>query len=284
MNAPITFSKKKSRKEYIEKINNELPVKFRIREWDIQKTYNSATFVAISQPGGGKGALCDNFMYYNMHRYPFARIISGNVNACKHWAKHIPSLFISDGYSEDLHRNKLFRQMRCLSQNYKEYVGNNLLTIFDDLSDNVSIYRNKFFARQFKIGSQHYNEAFWLCTQGCPDLPLPIKQNISYVILFKENEVNNRKRLFENFGGVFKTRALFDFFMDQLTGNFNVLVIDRRSQSSSIEECVYFYQIVDPKKLGPKGNGEWKFGAYEYKRHAEERFEPNSENILFESI
>jgi hypothetical protein len=73
-------------------------------------------------------------------------------------------------------------------------------------------------------------------------IPPNLRTNIDFVFILRENIVGNRKRIYENYAGMFPTFEVFSQVMDQCTENFECLVIDNTSNSNKLEDCVFWYR------------------------------------------
>ena len=73
-------------------------------------------------------------------------------------------------------------------------------------------------------------------------IPPNLRTNIDYVFILRENYVSNRKRLYENYAGMFPTFDCFCQVMDQCTEDYNCLVIYNNAKSNKLEEQVFWYK------------------------------------------
>ena len=238
----------------------------KIRELNIQDIPDSCTWIIIGCPGSGKSTLIDNLCYYNKHKYPVCRAFIGTESGYKAACKTFHPLFVSNYFSEKEEGEYVRRQRQCSLENYKGYTGNAAINILDDVSDDVSIYKTKLIKGLFKLGSRHWNQLVVVGTQYAIDMPPEIRGATSFVAIFREPDENNRKKLFKNFGGVAGSYDRFCDLMDQLTGDYTCLIIDKRAQSNSAKDCIFYYRTVQLKP--------WKFGCEEYKSWGEARYDP----------
>lgn len=263
-----------------QRLGNEESVEcYDINEFDITSTPTSASNFLCSRPRSGKNYAMINFAYYNAYRYPVARVISGNPIAAKEFSRIFPPLFVSDSYTEEAHRDMINRQRLCLSENYQNYEGNNLLSIFDDISDSktkkdTSIFGSTYFQNQFKVQTQHSKSAFYLATQNLAGVFEHIKTCSTYVYIFKHQDLKDRKKLFEYFGGSFRNFNLFCSFMDKFTDNYQIIVLNRQTPSNELKDTVFVYRPEDIKNFG-----DWKFGAKEIWQWSEKRYDKNKDNF-----
>lgn len=244
-------------------------------EFDLQDIPLSCTWIIVGPPGSGKTSLIENIAYYHKHRYPVGRVFMGTPGAYKRMCSIFPPLFVSQSYEEEEEKDHITRQRTCIQENNDElnlnpgdngYVGNYALNILDDVTDDPKIFKTKIMRGLFKLGSQHWAQLCLLGTQYALDMPPDIRKSVSYVAIFKETEHNERKKLYDNFGGSAGTFKDFCELMDGL-GDYTCLIFKKRSQSMVMEENVFYYKTVNPATFG-----DWKFGCKEYREYGEQRY------------
>lgn len=211
--------------------------------------------------------LMENLAYYRKHVYPVGRVFIGTEDGYKHFCKIFHPLYVSNYWDEKEEENHVRRQRTCEMENGRGYPGNYAVNIIDDVSDDPKIYKSKLMRGLFKLGSQHYAQLCMIGSQYAIDMPPDIRKAVSYVALGREPEEIERKKLYENFGGLAGSYARFCDLMDQITGDHTFLIFKKRSQSNNLEDCVSWLRT---KKLG-----DWKFGCKEYRAHGETRYDPN---------
>lgn len=81
-----------------------------------------------------------------------------------------------------------------------------------------------------------------------------LRTNIDYVFILREPYIANRKRIYENYAGMFPTFESFCQVMDQCTENFECLVINNNVKSNKLQDQIFWYkaQHHGPFKLGSK--------------------------------
>lgn len=235
-----------------------------ISEFRIEDIPLSCTWIVVGPPGSGKTSFIENICYYHKHRYPVARIFMGTESGYQKFCTIFHKLYVSNYYDEEQEKSHARRQKTCALENGPGYTGNYAINILDDVSDDPKIFKTKLMRAIFKLGSQHWHQLFLLGTQYAIDMPPDVRKATSYVAIFREPEEKERKKLYENFGGLAGSYQNFCDLMDQLTGDYTCIIFKKRSQSNNIEDCVFYYRT---KVLPP-----WKFGCNEYREWAEERY------------
>ena len=62
------------------------------------------------------------------------------------------------------------------------------------------------------------------------------------MFLLGEDFINNRRKLYEHYAGMFPTRDIFDQVFLQVTDNYGCMVINNRLRSSDIKKKVFWYK------------------------------------------
>ena len=85
-------------------------------------------------------------------------------------------------------------------------------------------------------------------------MPPNLRTNIDYTFILREPYVSNRKRIFENFAGMFPTFESFCQVMDQCTENYECLVVANNAKSNKLVDQIFWYKASAHRdfKLGSK--------------------------------
>ena len=114
-----------------------------------------------------------------------------------------------------------------------------------------------------------------LSLQYAVDIDSSIRSTLDYCFLFRESRKDMREKLFKYYASCIPTLSEFNELMDELTEDYMCLVIDYKSKSNRMEDCIYYYRAdlnVIPK--------DWKFGVKEYWDYAKERYDQKSKNQI----
>lgn len=213
----------------------------------------------------------ENMAYAVKHKYPVARVFAGTQASYNRFCKIFGSLYVTLGFNEEMETKHIRRQRICEDENGEGHPSNYALNILDDVSDDPKIFKSPMFNDIFKNGSQHYHQIFIIALQYAIDVPVPIRNAVSYIALFRELNEDNLEKLYRNFGGACQSKKKFRALMDQVTGDHTCLIIDKRSQSTRLEDHVFYYRTYDIEKKHP----DWKFGCAEYREWNAARVDPH---------
>jgi hypothetical protein len=175
----------------------------------------------------------------------------------------VPSLFIHDDFSPTIVANVLKRQKLIIKKCRKEIKHNGstnidpraFLVLDDCLADAHAWVRDKNIRACFMNG-RHFKLLFVLTCQHPLGIPPNLRTNIDYVFILRENIVNNRRRIYDNYAGMFPTFESFCQVLNQTTENFECLVIHNNAKSNKLEDQVFWY------KAEPHDN--FRIGAPEF--------------------
>jgi len=149
------------------------------------------------------------------------------------------------------------------------------IQIIDDCTDNPSQLKHPVIQAYYKNG-RHWKMMHILSLQYCLDILPSIRTNIDYTFILRESNQRNRKALYENYAGCIPDFQMFNQLMDSLTEDFTALVVNNKTKSNKLEECVFWYK-ADPNRIPPN----WKFGAPTAWEFSDERNDPNFFDPLF---
>jgi hypothetical protein len=76
-------------------------------------------------------------------------------------------------------------------------------------------------------------------------IPAHFLPHIDYVFILKEGNMKNRRKLWEQFGGMFDDFKVFDQVMQTCTNNFTSLVIDRTKNTERLDQRLFYYRAPE---------------------------------------
>lgn len=217
--------------------------------------------VLIGRRDTGKSYLVRDLLYH--HRdIPIGTVISGTEAGNGFYAAHVPKLFIHDEYSSGIIENILKRQksvMKEVNKQIQMYKSSKIdprsFVILDDCLYDSTWTRDKLMRLLFMNG-RHWKVLLVITMQyplGCPPT---LRTNIDFVFILREPYISNRKRIYDNYAGMFPTFESFCQVMDQCTENYECLVIDNNVKSNKLNEQIFWYKadsnIKHDFKLGAK--------------------------------
>ena len=236
--------------------------KFDMRSISFKPTENKGpVIVLIGRRDTGKSYLVRDLLYYHQD-IPIGTVISGTEAGNGFYSSHVPRLFIHDEYNTAIIENILKRQKTVLKQVKKEiqaYKKTNIdpraFVILDDCLFDASWTKDKMMRLLFMNG-RHWKIMLIITMQYPLGIPPNLRTNIDYVFILREPYIANRKRIYENYAGMFPTFESFCQVMDQCTENYECLVINNNSKSNKLQDQIFWYK-AEP-------HGDFKLGSKEF--------------------
>ena len=127
--------------------------------------------------------------------------------------------------------------------------------ILDDCLFDSSWTKDKMMRMLFMNG-RHWKIMLIITMQYPLGIPPNLRTNIDYVFILREPYINNRKRIWENYAGMFPNFESFCQVMDQCTENYECLVIDNNSKSNKLQDQVFWYKA--------EKHGDFRLGSKEF--------------------
>ena len=215
--------------------------------------------VLIGRRDTGKSFLVRDLLFYHQD-IPIGTVISGTEEGNGFYSKMVPKLFIHNEYNTAIVENILKRQRSVLKQIKKEVetfkrstIDPRTFVILDDCLYDNTWSRDKMMRLLFMNG-RHWKVMLIITMQYPLGIPPALRTNIDYVFILREPYIANRKRIFENYAGMFPTFESFCQVMDQCTENYECLVINNNSKSNRLHDQVFWYKADNHNdfRLGSK--------------------------------
>ena len=257
--------------------------KFSMKQIEFPANENKGpVIVLIGRRDTGKSYLVKDLLYYHQD-IPVGTVISGTEAGNGFYGEIVPKLFIHDEYNSAIIENILKRQKVVLKQMKKEEqayrkksnIDPRAFVIMDDCLYDNSWSREKVMRLLFMNG-RHWKIMLIITMQYPLGVPPNLRTNIDYTFILREPYIANRKRIYENYAGMFPTFESFCQIMDQCTENYECLVISNNAKSNKLEDQIFWYKASSHNnfKLGNKEY--WELSKGLGSEDEEESYNPNA--------
>lgn len=256
--------------------------KFDMRNISFKPDENKGPVVVlIGRRDTGKSYLVRDLLFYHQD-IPIGTVISGTEAGNGFYSAHVPKLFIHEEYNTAIIENILKRQKLVLKEVKKEmdhYKKSNIdprtFVILDDCLYDNAWTKDKMMRLLFMNG-RHWKIMLIITMQYPLGVPPNLRTNIDYVFILREPYLTNRKRIYENYAGMFPTFESFCQVMDQCTENFECLVINNNAKSNKLHDQIFWYKAEPhpPFKLGT--DEFWEVSKGLNSDDEEDVYDPNS--------
>ena len=236
-------------------------MEIQLKKFDMSQIKDDKVVVLIGKRETGKSFLCKDLLY--QHRdIPCGQVISATEAANGYYRKMVPPLFIHDEYTPGIIANVLKRQRMMIDKiNANAVIDPRLFLLLDDCIYDQSWVKDKN-VRSLFMNGRHFKILFVITMQYALGIPPNLRTNVDFVFILRENFVNNRKRLYDHYAGMFPSFEMFCQVMDQCTENYECLVINNNAKSNKLEDQVFWYKASD--------HDDFKLGAQEYWEYAQQ--------------
>jgi len=237
--------------------------------------------VLIGKRDTGKSFLVRDLLYYQQD-IPIGTVISGTEEGNGFYGKMVPKLFVHNEYNTAIVENILKRQRTVLKQIKKEMetykrstIDPRAFVILDDCLYDNTWSRDKMMRLLFMNG-RHWKVMLVITMQYPLGIPPTLRTNIDYVFILRENYIANRKRIYENYAGMFPTFESFCQVMDQCTENYECLVINNNSKSNKLHDQVFWYKADNHGDFRLGSKEFWELSKSLKDDDEEEQYDPNN--------
>ena len=237
--------------------------------------------VLIGRRDTGKSFLVRDLLHYQQD-IPIGTVISGTEEGNGFYSKMVPKLFIHNEYNTAIIENILKRQRSVLKQIKKEMetfkkstIDARAFVILDDCLYDNTWSRDKMMRLLFMNG-RHWKFMLIITMQYPLGIPPALRTNIDYVFILREPYIANRRRIFDNYAGMFPTFESFCQVMDQCTENYECLVINNNVKSNKLQDQVFWYKADSHNdfKLGSKEF--WELSKDMHSDDEDEKYDPGN--------
>jgi len=237
--------------------------------------------VLIGKRDTGKSFLVRDLLYYQQE-IPIGTVISGTEEGNGFYGKMVPKLFVHNEYNTAIIENILKRQRTVLKQIKKDMetykrttIDPRAFVILDDCLYDNTWARDKMMRLLFMNG-RHWKIMLVITMQYPLGIPPTLRTNIDYVFILRENYIANRKRIYENYAGMFPTFESFCQVMDQCTENYECLVINNNSKSNKLHDQVFWYKADSHSDFRLGSKEFWELSKGINSDDEDEKYDPNN--------
>jgi len=212
----------------------------------------SPMIVIIGKKDTGKSFLVRDILCNTQSAFPIGTVISGTEVANEFFQHMVPSKLIHDKYQPEIVMGVIKRQLgaKTARNGDKNRSGGNssidtrAFLILDDCLYDASWIKEES-TRYVFMNGRHIDLMTIITMQYPLGITPNLRTNVDFVFILRETILGNRRRIYENYAGMFPTFEMFCQFMDQCTENFECLVICNGVQSNKLEDQVFWYKASD---------------------------------------
>lgn len=224
-------------------------MKLELKKFEARNLKYDSTCIFIAKRNTGKSFALRDIMWH-MRELPCGTVISPTESANEFFGKFIPGVLIYEEYSPDIIAKFVERQRRITEQynaEVKKYGRSDIdprsFLILDDCMYDKGWINDKNIRYLFMNG-RHVHVFFAITLQYAMGIPPTLRGNVDYVFLFREPTMSMREKLYKQYAGMFPSFDVFNQVMNACTQNYEVLVLDNRTQSNALTDQVYWWKAT----------------------------------------
>ena len=238
--------------------------------------YMNPRIAIIAKSGSGKSWVIRDIMYY-IQDIPCGVVIAPTDKMTGFYNDFLPVSFIHHEYKEDIIPRLLQRQKTILEKNKrrknqgKKQIDPRAFLIMDDCMSTKHLWLKDPSVLSIFNEGRHYQITFILAMQYSLGIQPELRSNFDYIFLLGEDFVNNRKKLYEHYAGMFPSRNLFDQVFNQVTDNYGVMAINNRLRASQIRKKVFWYKAQKRENFNVGSKSYIKFHSHNFDLNYDKR-------------
>ena len=226
-------------------------MELRLRQFDMSTIADDKVVVCIGRRGTGKSWAVRELLSHHTS-IPTGMVISPTEQANKFFSDMVPAVLIHDEYSEKAIDNLVSRQKAVMKKHHAEKslgsrdpVDPRAFALLDDCNYDGTWIKDKNIRYLFMNG-RHIKVFFIITMQYSLGLPPILRSNIDYTFVFRETNINNRKRIYENYAGFIPNFEAFCQILDQCTQDHDFLVINNTCRVNDLTEQLFWCRAGTP--------------------------------------
>ena len=228
-----------------------------LKKFDMSKIKRDSICCFIAPRRSGKSVLLKDLLSYHKD-IPAGLVISKTDKLTHYYDQFIPPALIHDEYNPVLIDKLLDRQKKALAE---KWPNPGCFLIFDDTLSEGDTWKRDTRIKEIFYNGRHYKILFLLTMQTPLGITPGLRGNIDYTFILRNTNTKNRRDLYDNFAGQFPSKEIFERVLDVVTEDYGCLVIDNTSQSSKLEDNVFYYKAqLDHPPFRLCSNSFWSIG------------------------
>jgi hypothetical protein len=253
--------------------------KLQISEFNLNQMCENPTIGLIAKRASGKSWITRHILYY-LRKIPAHIIISPTEKLNCFYGAFVPNLFVYNKF-ESIILAKMYERQRLMNEENKlrlkrgkKKKDDRCVLVMDDCMGSKGSWVKDETITELFFNGRHYNIAFLLTLQYSKGITPELRSNFDYIFLLAEDFISNRKRLYEEYAGMFPTFDIFQQVFGMLTCGHGCMVINNRVHSTNPTDKVFWFKAKDLEKV------KFDCGSKKLKKYHEKYYDPHWNNRI----
>lgn len=224
----------------------DIKVTYNFQKFNFNSITKPSVFLIIGKRDVGKTTLVKDLLCSNNNK---KYIFTSAYGDSEDYERTFPSDSVFNDHTVDI-----FTELKNIVDIQCKERTNPITIVFDSCLTDSNDWKNDILKYLFFNG--RCDKINLIITSQCPlGIPPAIRANIDYIFMFKESMVNNKKKLYEYYGGMLPSFDIFCKVMSYCTENFESLVIHNTSSSNKLSDQIFWYNAnLDNIKIQNKNS------------------------------
>ncbi len=142
-------------------------------------------------------------------------------------------------------QKELKNKIQINKESEKEHVNDyrRFLILDDCIKDSDKSWQKDKNIHEVLMNGKTRGVFFVMCFDKAISIPPNLRANIDFIFIFESNK-SNKKRLYEDYAGMFPTLHMFESIYNDCTKEDECLVINNCSPSPKLENQIYWYKTL----------------------------------------
>ena len=197
--------------------------KIAISKFDIKSILPDSTILILGKRRTGKSWLIRD-IFYNHKEIPAGIIFSGTERANPFFSDFIPDTYIHSEYDPELVK-KILQYQQIKTKDNGKNPSNNFFIVLDDMLNDAAKWKKDTTIKTIFMNGRHYNIMCILSMQYSMGIPPDLRNNIDYVFIYNEQNVINKKKIYEQYCGICPSYDIFNDILTDCTQDHGCLVV-----------------------------------------------------------
>jgi hypothetical protein len=220
-----------------------------ILRFDIDNIFSIPNFFPVTaffgSRGSGKSIAIKDFCFH-LHKQNIPRIVvfSMTENANNFFSSFVPESFIYSPVDAGTLTRVWEKQKELIMLKNAGRIPAStdlrLVIVLDDLAFDKKLLKIKAI-REIFLNGRHFHIYLLISVQYIIDLDIALRSNLDIAVFFKDNTVTNKVKIHQHMCAFFPLYKTFVKVFDDCTQNFEVFIVNNKSQGINPEDnCTYY--------------------------------------------
>jgi len=237
------------------------PIEIEVHEFQLNQMVPNPSILIIAKRGSGKSYVTRELVHH-FRDIPCGAVISPAEQMNKTYGYFFPDLYIHHKLDDELVKNILVRQRSVIGENEHDTIDPRSLLVMDDCL-HMSPLDEKRSVKEVLMNGRHYEMTYIATINSPTGLSPDLRANFDYVFIMADSNPSSRRKLWQNYCGMFENFDEFEDIFDECTKDYRSMVIGNRDPTGA---KVCWFKAADRK---------FTFGSKDFLEIHKELYDPD---------